>query len=156
MRIEKDLKKKILLFQKYEITEYYIYRKLSARIRSKENSKILSRIADDELSHYNQLKDISGEEIKPNKFKIYWYYFLALIFGLTFSLKLLEIGEERSQSTYDTIIDKIPETKKIIIEEEEHEKQLLEMIEEEKLKYVGSIVLGLNDALVELTGTLAG
>ena len=30
------------------------------------------------------------------------------------------------------------------------------MIEEKKLEYVGSIVLGLNDALVELTGTLAG
>jgi VIT1/CCC1 family predicted Fe2+/Mn2+ transporter len=30
------------------------------------------------------------------------------------------------------------------------------MIEEERLNYVGSIVLGLNDALVELTGALAG
>ena len=30
------------------------------------------------------------------------------------------------------------------------------MIEEELLSYIGSIVLGLNDALVELTGTLAG
>ena len=30
------------------------------------------------------------------------------------------------------------------------------MLEEKKLEYVGSIVLGLNDALVELTGTLAG
>ena len=30
------------------------------------------------------------------------------------------------------------------------------MIQEERLEYVGSIVLGLNDALVELTGALAG
>jgi VIT1/CCC1 family predicted Fe2+/Mn2+ transporter len=30
------------------------------------------------------------------------------------------------------------------------------MIDEERLAYMGSIVLGLNDALVELTGTLAG
>jgi VIT1/CCC1 family predicted Fe2+/Mn2+ transporter len=30
------------------------------------------------------------------------------------------------------------------------------MIDEERLKYIGSVVLGLNDALVELTGTLAG
>ncbi|MGC3979324.1 MAG: VIT1/CCC1 transporter family protein [Paludibacteraceae bacterium] len=30
------------------------------------------------------------------------------------------------------------------------------MLDEEKLRYVGSIVLGLNDALVELTGSLAG
>lgn len=30
------------------------------------------------------------------------------------------------------------------------------MIKEEKIGYVGSMVLGLNDALVELTGVLAG
>ena len=30
------------------------------------------------------------------------------------------------------------------------------MIDEEKLKYIGAVVLGMNDALVELTGTLAG
>jgi len=30
------------------------------------------------------------------------------------------------------------------------------MLEEERLQYIGSMVLGLNDALVELTGTLAG
>ena len=30
------------------------------------------------------------------------------------------------------------------------------MIEEEGLEYIGSVVLGLNDALVELTGALAG
>jgi VIT1/CCC1 family predicted Fe2+/Mn2+ transporter len=30
------------------------------------------------------------------------------------------------------------------------------MIDEDKLNYIGSVVLGLNDALVELTGALAG
>ena len=32
----------------------------------------------------------------------------------------------------------------------------MELIEEEHLNYIGSVVLGMNDALVELTGTLAG
>lgn len=41
-------------------------------------------------------------------------------------------------------------------EEEKHERELINLIDEERLKYVGSIVLGLNDALVELTGALAG
>ncbi|MGB3995667.1 MAG: VIT1/CCC1 transporter family protein, partial [Acetomicrobium sp.] len=45
---------------------------------------------------------------------------------------------------------------KILQEEEEHEQALLDLIDEERLKYTSSIVLGLNDALVELTGTLAG
>ncbi|HAE59868.1 MAG TPA: rubrerythrin family protein, partial [Anaerolineae bacterium] len=45
---------------------------------------------------------------------------------------------------------------KIHEDEEEHEEKLLEMLDEERLRYAGSVVLGLNDALVELTGALAG
>ena len=30
------------------------------------------------------------------------------------------------------------------------------MLDEERLRYIGSVVLGLNDALIELTGALAG
>ncbi len=41
-------------------------------------------------------------------------------------------------------------------QEEEHEEALLNMLDEERLQYVGSMVLGMNDALVELTGSLAG
>ena len=41
-------------------------------------------------------------------------------------------------------------------DEESHERKLAEMVDEERLKYIGSMVLGLNDALVELTGALAG
>jgi VIT1/CCC1 family predicted Fe2+/Mn2+ transporter len=41
-------------------------------------------------------------------------------------------------------------------EENEHENALLGMLDEERLRYIGSVVLGLNDALVELTGALAG
>ena len=54
------------------------------------------------------------------------------------------------------IYEELPEVRKIAEEEEEHEHELLNLIAEEHLDYVGSIVLGLNDALVELTGTLAG
>jgi len=50
----------------------------------------------------------------------------------------------------------LAEASKIRDEEEGHEKELINMIDEERLKYIGSVVLGLNDALVELTGTLAG
>ena len=46
--------------------------------------------------------------------------------------------------------------KKIAQDEDRHESQLLGMLDEERLQYVGSMVLGLSDALVELTGTLAG
>ena len=40
--------------------------------------------------------------------------------------------------------------------EEEHERELIALIDEERLRDMGSVVLGLNDALVEFTGMLAG
>ena len=50
----------------------------------------------------------------------------------------------------------ITEAVKIAQDEDKHEQQLIDLIREGKLEYMGSVVLGLNDALVELTGALAG
>ena len=41
-------------------------------------------------------------------------------------------------------------------EEEKHEQEMISMLEEERLQYSGSIVLGMSDALIELTDALAG
>jgi len=78
------------------------------------------------------------------------------LFGITFGLKLMEKGEENAQEHYAEISRSIPEAVDIIRDEGEHEKQLIGLISEERLLYASSMVLGLNDALVELTGALAG
>jgi len=81
---------------------------------------------------------------------------ISKIFGITFGIKLMENGEEEAQTTYERISELIPEAKNIVRDEDEHERQLMDLIDEERLKYVGSMILGLNDALVEFTGALAG
>ena len=87
----------------------------------------------------------------------FFFVFISRVFGITFGLKLLERDEDNAVNIdYKGIEEYVPGIIEIIEQEEVHEKQLLEMIHEEKLNYIGSIVLGLNDALVELTGTLAG
>lgn len=154
--LNKNDAEKILTMQKNEITEYHLYSKLSESTKHHQNSKLLRSIAEDELSHYNFLKGYTKREVKPSKWKILAFYLAAKIFGLTFSLKLMEKGEERAQDSYEQISKKIPEALKIAEDEDKHEKELIDLIEEERLQYVGSIVLGLNDALVELTGTLSG
>ncbi len=150
-----DIKKKLLEFQREEITEYHFYMILSRRIRG-ENKAVLERIAKEEKKHYEILKRHTGEDVEPDKAKLLKYSILQRVFGLTFAIKLMEKGEKGAQEGYSLVSDKIPEIKKVIEEEEEHEKLLINLIDEEKLEYVGSMVLGLNDALVELTGTLAG
>jgi len=143
-------------FQKNEITEYHIYRRLADFVDDEHNSRVLEEIAQDELKHYNYFKDLTGSEAEPDKLQIWLYYLVSRLFGFTFAVKLMEKGEESAQESYESITDEVPGAREIIQEEDEHENQLLKMLDEERLRYVGSIVLGLNDALVELTGALAG
>ncbi len=155
MEISKEVKQKILLSQKNEITEYHIYKKLAEKA-DKNNSRILIKIAEEERNHYNIWKRFTGEDVKPDKFKIFRFYLISRVFGLTFGLKLMERGEENAQQNYSVLDMKTAEIEKIIKEEGDHEDELLRMLDENFLQYTGSIVLGLNDALVELTGALAG
>jgi VIT1/CCC1 family predicted Fe2+/Mn2+ transporter len=151
------MEEKILLkMQKNEITEHNIYKILSKWLKDEKNSEILLKISQDELSHYNILKSITKKDLKPNKFKIYLYLFLTKIFGFTFVLKLMEKGEDKAIENYIKVINNYPKINKILEDEKEHEQKLLNTLDEERLNYIGSMVLGLSDALVELTGTLAG
>ncbi|MCK4889006.1 MAG: VIT1/CCC1 transporter family protein [Candidatus Aminicenantes bacterium] len=150
-----EIKKIILTFQKYEITEHIIYRKLAEKT-SGENKKVLLRISDDELGHYEILKKYSGIDIQPDKWMIFRYLMYSKILGKTFAIKLMERGEEKAKKNYEVLLDKIPETRSIIYDEEEHEKTLIQSFDEEIVRHIGSMVLGLNDALVELTGALVG
>jgi VIT1/CCC1 family predicted Fe2+/Mn2+ transporter len=156
MILNDKIKKEIINIQKSEISEYFIYKKLSNSIKDANNKKILENISNEELKHYDLWKEYSKEEVKPDKLKIWKYFLISKIFGITFGLKLMEKGEEIAQIKYKEISKYIPIAENIEKDENEHEKQILNLIEEEKLKYVGSMVLGLNDALVEFTGTLAG
>ena len=156
MQIAKEIREKILVFQRLEITEYHIYKKLAGKIKSPENARIVAQIAEDELRHYEGLKKYSGRDIQPDWVTMWTYYLISRIFGFTFGIKLMERSEKGVQKDYDEIIAVIPEAATFKHEEEIHEEKLVAMLDEERLVYAGSIVLGLNDALVELTGALAG
>ena len=145
----------LLVEQQNELDSHHIYRRLSRMMDDEGNRDVLAQISEDELRHYTFLGDLTGEELKPNEAKISWYVFLARALGLTFAVKLMEAGEEEAQEAYGDL-SSVPGVEALIEDEEKHEHRLIDMIDEERLKYVGSIVLGLNDALVELTGTLAG
>ncbi|HOV22255.1 MAG TPA: VIT1/CCC1 transporter family protein [bacterium] len=153
---DKEIKKKILKAQKNELTEHFIYKKLASLIKDEKNKKILEDIGEEELKHYEVFKKITKTDVKQNKLKFYFYVFLSRMFGLTFSLKLMETGEEFAQKEYEKITKVISGVEWILKDENKHEKEIISLLDEEKLKYVSSIVLGLNDALVELTGALAG
>ncbi|MFR8277108.1 MAG: VIT1/CCC1 transporter family protein [Desulfovibrio fairfieldensis] len=68
----------------------------------------------------------------------------------------MESGETEAVEGYKAISEQFPIARKILEDESRHEEELAAMIEEDGLSYISSMVLGLNDALVELTGALAG
>lgn len=143
-------------FQQNEINEYHVYSSLAKMERKPHNADVLKEIAEDEHKHYHFWKSFTGQEIGPDRVEVFKHMFIARVFGVTFALKLMEGGENRAQHTHLEIFDLIPEARHIHDDEEAHESQLINIIDEDRLKYISSIILGLNDALVEFTGALAG
>lgn len=156
MTISNETKTELLKAQRTEITEYHVYTRIAKTLPDENNRKIVEHIGEDEKRHYEIWKSYTGKAVKPNKFLIWLYTTISRLFGFTFGFKLMELGEEKAQVNYQLIGDEIPEARDVIKDEQDHEDKLLSMLDEESLIYAGSVVLGLNDALVELTGALAG
>jgi vacuolar iron transporter family protein len=154
--MNRKLREQIQQFQKNEISEHLIYKRLAVVVKGAKNKEILEKISEDELRHYKFWEKQTGLEVAPSQFTVWKYFFISRLFGITFGIKLMEKGEKNAQVKYNEISKYIPEAKNISEDEEDHEEELLKLLDEEKLKYMGAIVRGLNDALVELTGALAG
>lgn len=149
--------KAILLSQlKNELTEAAIYARLAMLEKDLKNKQILESISADEASHARIIKDILGQDCQISSLKVSWTVFCARVFGITFTLKAMERGENTASKTYRAILKAYPQLAMIAEDEDRHEAELISMLNDERLNNMGAIVLGLNDALVELTGALAG
>ncbi|MDF2505373.1 MULTISPECIES: VIT1/CCC1 transporter family protein [Clostridium] len=156
--MEENLRKVLITMQRNEITEKEIYIKVSKITKEENNKKIMLKIAAEEQQHYNLIRSYTNVEVSVNRIRVWFYYIAAKIFGFTFAVKQMEGRENEVVRgySYEKLAGSFPKLSKVAEEEEKHELLLLDMLDEERLKYVGAIVLGLNDALVEITGSLAG
>lgn len=146
----------LLRLERQELTEYKIYSRLAELTRDPHNAAILKRIAAQEKSHYELWKSITNQDVSFNRVAYTGYIMLARLTGLNFALKLMEHNEETAQDVYENLSTTYPELKRIIAEEQAHEQELLNLINTKALEYAGSVILGLNDALIELSGALIG
>lgn len=146
----------IRIFQQNEVTEAEVYRRIAKSTKDEDNRATLLRIADEEAKHASIWQRYTGEKLQPKMGTVWRYALIARVFGFTFAVKLMEKGEEKAQISYEELAKEAPEALAIRTDEEAHETALLAMLNEERLSYVGSMVLGMNDAMVEMTGTLAG
>jgi VIT1/CCC1 family predicted Fe2+/Mn2+ transporter len=134
-----------------EATEAEVYRRLAEMQEDPVNRSILEGIALEEERHEAVIAKMTGEEVKADRAKVARQIVLARLFGFTFSVKMMEATEQDAAAEYRNLgLHDIAE------EEEAHEQNMIRMLDEERLRYSGSVVLGMSDALIELTGALAG
>lgn len=153
--MEKIPMQELLTFQQHELDGAIIYHNLAHITKKQANKQLLTELSEKEWEHYNATKEITGKEQRPRNLKIAFFYFLARIFGLVFGIKLMEYSRKHEQHLYETLCQH-PAYQQTMAEGEKKEKLLINEIDEERLYYMGAIVLGLNDALIEFTGALAG
>ena len=142
--------------QDNEATDQRVYAALAKQASLQKNSEILEKMSHDEGLHCAVWGRYTGIEAKADMFRVWLFVVLGKIFGLVLVINLMEGGEDDSAENYRKLMEELPEARSIMEDETRHEAQLAAMIHEEKLSYISSMVLGLNDALVELTGALAG
>ena len=157
---EKQISNELMkLVKKAQIDEEQgaiLYAFMAKREKNEENKKLLEQMSKDEKIHADVWKSITKKNLKPNKFSILWFKILTVVMGFTFVVKTMQKKESMAQYGYEQMQNELPEAAKMLEDERRHEKELYNMLDEERLHYIGAMVLGLNDALVELTGAIAG
>lgn len=154
--LTQEIKEQLLRCQRNEISEHLVYRKLSAAAKIPRHAETLAHIAQDELAHYDLFKTVTGRDVAPDRWKVFYYVLVSRVLGLNFGLKLMENGEENAQEVYGSLKGEWPDIEAALQQEQKHEFALLGLIDEDSLKYISSLVLGISDAIVEFTAALAG
>jgi VIT1/CCC1 family predicted Fe2+/Mn2+ transporter len=145
--------------RKAQIDEEYgaeLYSFIAKREKNQVNKEFLLQMARDEKRHATVWQGYTKDTLKPNFGLLLWMKLLTIILGFTFVIKTMQKKERFSSSSYDILRQELPEAAFMLDDERRHENELYGMLDEERLHYVGAMVLGLNDALVELTGAIAG
>ncbi|HEU16389.1 MAG TPA: rubrerythrin family protein [Nitrososphaeria archaeon] len=145
-----------------EFQEYITYSWLARVERNPRRRDILKALASQERGHYEFWR--RQEPVEPGR----WIYveaallvILRIIFGITFVGKLMERGEHDIVGEYSAAAMTIEGEDRRILEaiiedERSHEAEMLAQVDETIVKYMGALVLGLSDAIVEITGAHAG
>ncbi len=158
-------------FYHEELFSYEVYTELSKREKAPELKRLLATFATGEKRHAalweRILKKEGGKPTWPLLFRlrITFFLFVRMILGLALTLKLLENSEGQTLNEYKAMLEwkgldkkEKADMRAMIKDEAVHEKELLKRMEKYRgeLDYIGSIVFGLNDGLVEILAVVAG
>jgi VIT1/CCC1 family predicted Fe2+/Mn2+ transporter len=150
-------------FAANEYRDYVVYKEL-ARVETRPGfKKILEELVEHERGDFEFWKEFSSQkEFHVGRWNLMLYVMMRKVLGLTFTARFLEGREKEAVAAYDSYLKTVSDPhireriEKIIEHERYHEHTLIENIGETRVKFVSSVVLGLNDGLIELTGAMTG
>jgi VIT1/CCC1 family predicted Fe2+/Mn2+ transporter len=151
---------------KEELFAYRIYSALAQRVPAEGNRRKLEELASQERTHLDFWLGVIGRgegSIRTPGLRYRLLLVASRVLGPAFTIRWLERGEDKAIASYRGLLSDdslTPEQRSrielMLREEQEHERFLAEGVEDDRKLYLGAAVLGLNDALVELTGGLTG
>ena len=146
-----------------EWSDYTLYERLSKTIKADNPfADILRTLSATEHKHFEFWKRyVPNEQPKLAALKLYWILFLRRFLGLTFAARYLDRHEEDVVKKYERIAPLVPASDRsafddMVADEKEHERAFAMKIESSAVRYISFVVLGLADALVEISGIHAG
>ena len=152
---------------KEELFAYRLYAALAERFPEGETRRTLNELAEQEHAHVHFWLGVCGdreEQVHPSRMKHSLLVLASRLLGPAFTIRWLERGEDKAIATYRDLLEtdgalsaeQREAVQQMLLEEEHHEKFLEKGVADDRRLYLGAAVLGLNDALVELTGGLTG
>jgi len=146
-----------------EFSDCALYDRLSKTVASDSPfKKVLQDLSATEHRHFEfWRKYVPDEEPRLARLKLYWILFLRRFFGLTFATRYLDRHEASVVHEYQGLARLIPDADRsaydeMVADEREHEKAFALKVESSAVRYISFVVLGLADALVEISGIHAG
>lgn len=156
MAYSADIQKILLRIQQSEMTEAAAYHAMADAIKDEHNREALTRVADEIASQAKALETYTNKQLAADERKVKRYARMARIFGFTFAAKLMDRRKIKFVNHSKRLLSEMPEVEKMQADEQRRDDELFALLNEKRLSYVGAMILGMNDAIVEITGTLAG
>lgn len=156
MAYSADIQKILLRIQQSEMTEAAAYHAMADAIKDEHNREALTRVADEIASQAKALETYTNKQLAADERKVKRYARMARIFGFTFAAKLMDRRKIKFVNHSKKLLSEMPEVEKMQADEQKRDDELFALLNEKRLSYVGAMILCMNDAIVEITGTLAG
>ncbi len=146
--------------------EYFdlkLYEMILKDLKDRKKRKIVEQLYEKEKRDLEALLSLSkGYKPRVSRAKLFLYYLLYKIFGLTFVVRFAESDEEKVLREYRNLLNEEDEREKrtllkqLIRSTRRYEYMLRKRIKDERLKYLSFIALGITDGVISLIGTQAG